>query len=179
MSETALLETLAEKIRETCGYTEQQCQVEYDEVVPATAGEFYICVMPGGWVAGPNNAIGGGVLDEIFAADVSVIARARRVPRDRRRGIFLDNLDGLNQRIRSIITSAAHFSYVLMNSTNLKITDSSEKFIEPLKFRSVEPRPREVSPVIWGGTEGKEPGGLARTVRFDGARRIQHVGVMK
>lgn len=174
MSETALLVAVRDQIREICGYKPHECNIEYDEVPPAIAGEVYVVVMPGGWQPGENNAKGGGVLDEIYSVDVSVIMRATRIPRDKTRDLYLDLLDGLNVRVKAI-RAAVHFNLEVMAAANENLEDSSAlPFIETLKFSGMDRRPRLVGAEVFGDKPGERRAGLARTINFSGARRIQY-----
>lgn len=172
-TETALLLGVRDRIREACGYSEAQCECEFDEMAPASVGDVYVVVMPGGWQPGPRNN-GGGILDELIDVEVEVILRSGQFPKDRSRGLFMDTLTGLNTRLQQINTLAGHLNYAVLDLAKLHLVDSTQGFVEPLKFGGIERKPREVPPEIFSATAGSQPAGLARRLTLVGARRIQN-----
>ena len=158
------------------GYADNECEVEFDELAPATVGHVYVAVMPGGWAPGPRHKTCGGINDLVYGVDVLVVKRVTHIPRDRKRDVFLNNLDALTEEIDKIY-SAIDFSYPLLNAANaliLAATGSSEGFMEPLNFAGVDKRPREVNPELFNDVPGKTKAGMARTIMFHGARRMTH-----
>lgn len=176
-TEAALLQAVRDQIRDRCGYGENECEVEFDEQAPATVGQVYIAVCPGGWRPGPNNDNGGGVLDELIDVEVTCILRAANVPRDRKRSVFLDNLNGLNERL-SKIDNWIHFRTEVMQKANA-LLESTQGFIEMLKFGGMEAKPRAVTSETFAAKSGENAAGLARTIMFRGARRIQERAQLK
>lgn len=172
-SETALLEAVRDRIRAQLALRDSECEIEFDQMAPATVGVQYVVILPGGISDGPSYS-GGHVIDEIMGVDVTVIIRATSVPRDRLRGVYLRNLTSLNaviQRVRDQID----FNYEVLAAANAIIyseTGSSEGFIEPLRFQGLQARPSKVSGDTFAAT-AEPAAGLARTVYFRGARRIQ------
>lgn len=173
-TESALLLAVRDRIREACGYSEAQCEVEFDEIAPAGVGDVYVVVMPAGWRPGPRNNAGGGVLDEIIDVDVEVVLRSGQFPRDRSRTMFIDTLTGINTRLQQINTLAGHFNYDVLDRAKLHLVDSTQGFVEPLKFGGIEAKPREVPAEVFSARPGPEPVGLARKLSLVGARRIQY-----
>lgn len=151
------------------GLSEAECQIELMEMAPATQGNRYIAVMPGGWIRGPRHNSSGGVNDLVYGIDIFVATRAlSRTPRDR----MLANLTELNTLIDRIYP-VLDFNYTAINAANALIladTGSTEGFVEPLRFAAVEKRPRVVDGEVFGGTGVNA--GVARTIQFHGARRI-------
>ena len=179
MSETALLNAVRDEIRRLCSYSETECEVEYDEMAPANVGDVYVAVQPGGWRPGPNNNSSGGVLDELYDVDVTIVMRCAKLPRDRQRNVFAGNLENLNSRVRAV-SAACHFSYLVLTKANAEIVNtqnSNEGFTEPLKFGGVDAKPRMVGPDFFAAIGSDPRAGMARTVRLVGARRIQYGAV--
>jgi len=174
-SEVALLEAVRDRLRTELSLDEQECNIEFDEQVPAHAVRHkYIVVMPGGISKGAAHD-GGHVIDEIIGVDVTVIIRATDKPRDRRRDIFLRNLSNLNEWCEKI-RGQLDFNYTLLTAANTIIngdSNSTEGFVEPLRFAGMDPRARKVSGEVFDSAPTEPNAGLARTVRFSGARRIQ------
>lgn len=177
-SETALLQALRDAIRQECGYQPEQCEVEFDALVPANCGEVYVAVIPGGWRPGPSTDGNGGVLDELIDVDVEVVIRMAGVPRDRKREVFLSTLGGLNNRLWQIVTTVGHFDYRVITAAKGYSAASSAGFIVPLKFGGMEQLPRSVSSDYFKARAGEEAAGLARKVFFRGARRLQYRATM-
>jgi len=174
-AEKNLLIAVRNAIRAAGSFSDAECEIEYDELAPATTGDKYIIVMPAGWRPGPRHQSCGGINDLLYAVDVMVARRISNVPRDRRREQFLWNLQALTA-IMDVVFGAVDFQYGLINAANALITTdttSTEGFIEPLRFTGMDSRPRVVGGDLFGGTDDTAAG-LARTIHFGNARRITH-----
>lgn len=173
-SETALLEAVRNRLRTQLSLPDDACEIEFDEMAPATTGDTYLVVLPGGVTDGPAHKTSGQVIDEVIGVDVTVVRRATAVPRDRHRDVYLRNLTSLNDLIQQV-RDAIDFKYevnIAANAIISGLTGSQHGFIEPLKFAGMDKRPRKVSADFFAAS--KEPvAGLARTVNFRGARRMQ------
>jgi len=88
MSESALLRAVVLRIRSHADFSNRQVEVEVDELAPATAGDLYIMVIPGGIEPGPTHNPSGGVVDKIYGVDVAIAIKAPPKPRDRRRELL-------------------------------------------------------------------------------------------
>ncbi len=177
-SQSALLLAVQDRLRTALGYTATQCAVEYDELPPAIASHFYVSIIPGPVTPGPHNQKSGGVLDEIVEFAVAVVNRAPRLPRDRSRGLMLDEITGLNT-IHKLIRAEIHFDYDLINAASLYCDETSslsgpfrQGFSEPAKFAGLS-TPAMVGAEYFAGHHGEERAGLKRIARYSGARRIQ------
>lgn len=182
-SETSLLLAVLKVLRlplekSGAGFSALECDIEADEMSPATVGDLYVPVIPGGFRPGPRHNTSGGVFDFIFAVTVLVIKRTGNVPRDRTRevliGGYANNLCSLNDDCDRVINAIDFdLGYTVNNIANGIITErtgSSEGFIEPLKFKGIDAKPRIANAELFGGTGTKA--GLVRGIYFDGARRI-------
>ena len=181
-SEKHLLLAVRNRLRSECGYKEQECEVELDEMAPATVGNIYVAVMPGGAQTGRNQMTSGGVHDLVWSVSVLLVKRIRNVPRDRLRSVFIEKLDALDEDIDKII-EALDWQYAVINAANAsmvaeELTGSSEGFTEPLRFTALDNRPRLANPDLFAGAQGRGGSsacGMARTIHFGGARRITYV----
>lgn len=174
IAESALLLAVRDKLRDGEGWTEKQCEVEQDEIAPATVGQLYVVVLPGGWSNGPRHNTSGGVNDLLFSVDVAVIKRAASTPRDRRRNLFLTNLDGLNAEVGKVF-KWVDFRYDVLDAANELIereTGIEKAFVEPLKFSTVDRRPRVVGGEMFAAAANQPAAGLIRVVSFVGARCV-------
>lgn len=172
-SETAMLEAVRNHLRTQLNLADHECQIEFDDMAPATVGDLYVVVLPGGVSDGPAHR-GGHVIDELVDVDITVVKRATAKPRDLHREVYLRNLTSLNDIIQQV-RDAVDFSYTVNDAANviiLRDSLSSEGFVEPLKYAGIDKRPQRVGGDYFAATT--EPAaGLKRTVYFRGARRIQ------
>lgn len=178
-SEKYLLLAVRNQIRSVCGYTEKECAIELDEMAPATVGQVYVAVTPGGCRPGQRHMTCGGVHDLTWNVNAFIVRRIRNVPRDRLRDTFLENLDCLDEEIDKII-EAIDWQYDVINSATTSLADAglTPGFIEPLKFQGLDDKPRMANPDLFAGAQqqgGSVPCGMVRAIRFGGARRITYV----
>jgi hypothetical protein len=176
--EKALLIATRDRLRQECQYSEGQCEIEFDELAPGVVADTYILVSTGGFRPGRHQTTSGTVRDYVYGVNVTPIKRIRAVPRDRFRDVFLNNLDALAEEIEKI-TDQIDWSYELMTAVNAKLAelgDAAQGFVEPLKFASVDQKPRLISPDVFAAT-GQQAAGMARTIHFFGARRIRTVNI--
>ena len=178
-SEKHLLLAVRDKIRSECGYADKECAIELDEMAPATVGQVYIAVTPGGCRTGPRQMTCGGVHDLIWSANAIVIKRIRNVPRDRLRDTFLENIESLDEEIDKII-EAVDWQYDVINAATASLAENGLEpgFVEPLKFIGLDDKPRLANPDLFAGATqnaGSVPCGMVRAIRFGGARRITYV----
>lgn len=155
------------------GFSDDECQVEFDHMAPATIGKRYIAVMPGGWRPGPCHNTSGGVNDLVYGVDVLVVVRVGNVARDRLRDTFLNNVGALDEQIDKLFP-VIDFNESLRNDANTIIQaegGSTEPFIENLRFTGTDARPRLADAELFAGTTG-QAAGLMRVIHFHGARRI-------
>lgn len=165
-TEVALLLAVRDILRAKGGYSESECDCEYDEEPSITTlGDVYLAVVPAGWAPGPDNNACGGVLDELVSVDVACIVRGTQFPTDRLRNLFMNQLSGLNRHVRKVLTAVGNFQYEINNLANASLNDQG--FVEPLRFGSVDAR-------YFGGREGDKNAGMVRVVHLVGARRLQY-----
>jgi len=197
VSESALLRAVVTEIRGHVAdvgppvvltYQERQVEVEYDERAPATAGDLYIMVIPGGIEPGSTHATSGGgnaaftgLTDKVYGVDVAIAMRAPSKPRDRRSEL-LTGFRGTTALATSFefhqlnIETQIDFDYAVLTTANALIlaeSGSTDVFIEPLKFAGVGPI-REAPAEVFAGMPGESVAALIRTIRFRGARRIEN-----
>lgn len=177
-AEKALLLAVLERLRlDTesggAGFLDSESNCEPDMGFPATTGKLYVAAMPAGWVYGPTHSTSGGVRDLIYGVNVAVVKRLGNVPRDRKRSVFLDNLDSLDAEVDRVF-QAIDWKYEVTTAANAIIlaeTQSSQGFIKPLcGCGQVEP-PRPAPPDMFAAS-GQQAAGMMRLIHFHGARRI-------
>jgi hypothetical protein len=176
MSETALLRAVRNQIRLAAGFSganTHRVRIELDENVPAITGDYYALVTPGPITAGPSQETNEGAEDLLYSFNVSVIMRAQKKPRDRRRELFLDLTAGM-QIYTNLIKSYVDFQENILTLANaLIVTEetSTEGFIEMPKLAEMGPI-RQAPAEIYGASNEPQAG-IIRTMHFRGARRIK------
>ena len=178
LEEKCLLLAVRNRLRTVCKYSDQACEVEFDELAPGTVGAQYVIVAPNGFRRGPHQDRSGTVRDYVYSVAVTVVKRIRHVPRDRMRDVFLNNLGSMDDEIAKICAAIDWTYEVATAATALLVAadDKAQGFVHPLVFTHVDARPRLVNPDIFAAT-GQQAAGMARTVYFDTARRITKVNV--
>ncbi len=180
-AEKHLLAAVRDRIRAQCGYKDEECQIELDEMAPATVGQVYVAVTPGGCRTGNVHATCGGVRDLLLSVNAFVIRRIRNVPRDRLRNVFAENLGCLDDDIDKII-EAVDWRYEVVNAANAALTLEGLEpgFLEkPLIFTGLDDKPRLANPDLFAGAQqntGSVTAGMVRAIRFGNARHLTYVG---
>jgi hypothetical protein len=175
LAENNLVRAVRDRLRQA-GFAEQECDAEPSEMAPATVGKVYAAVIPAGWRPGPRHNTSGGVNDLVYAVKVAVIRRVTEVPRDRKRDIFLANLESLTADVDRVF-EAIDWVYDVINLANAKIAatnvaSSTYGFSEPLRLVGDVGPIRDVGPEFFGGAAGDTVAGMMRVLPFGGARRI-------
>ena len=172
-AEKSLALAVRNRIRSVCSYADELCQVEIDEMAPATAGNKFVAVVPAGWSIGSVHNTSSGVNDLVYSIDVCVMIRISNTARDRRYNPYLANSTALATECDNIY-NAIDWNYTLMAAANTLISTEfpaeTQGFIEPLRFAGAG-RPRIISGEEFGDVNNKASG-LVRVLSFGGARRI-------
>jgi hypothetical protein len=180
-AETDLLQSARDYLRLKLSLTEAQCNCEPSEQAPATTGDIYYAVIPGGMSTGEVHNPSGGVFDFEYGVDVLVAMRIGNVPRDRQRNTFLDNLSGLAVKCDGVI-GWLDFRYAVTTGANQLLAvhaPGTEPFMHPLVFSGGDGMPRWTPPGFWGETQaqldaGNVKVGMMRKLSFRKARRITY-----
>lgn len=182
MSESALLRAVVLRIRAEGTFENHQVEVELDEEAPATSGDVFVMVVSGGITPGPNHdKRTGGVIDKLYAVNVAIAMRATKKPRDRRRELLtgfrgVTELDVSMEKYMLAVEAQIEFDYATINAANTLITaetSSTEGFIEPLVFAGAPPGRLVDGSLIFDSVGGEPNAAFVRTIRFEGARRIE------
>lgn len=172
------------------GLTAAQCEITdaSDGKPHAAMGEFGVMVHEGIWSC---NDIEG--LDETCGVQVTIFVRAPKMPEDRFHRLLVGTTDpadpsgaksllGWCERIRVAMHLDVGADRIL-NLANTYITaffgdNNASGFCEPLRIQDMGRSDRK--PPRWFGSEeaGPEYSGIARTLTFGGARRIQSIETM-
>lgn len=171
-----LLLAVRNRLRTAVSLANDECQIEHDEMAPATAGNTYVVVTPAGIGPGPRHQTSGGIRDLLYAIDVTVVRRIGQIARDRVRDVYFSNVDALQVVVDSVV-DAIDYDYTTMAAANALIlaaggASASYGFVQPLTFRGVDRKPRILSGEMFAGSPGHGRVAMARTINFGGARRI-------
>jgi len=174
MSMAALLIAVQDHLRSELVLNSSQCRVMPDEKAIPTAGEEFISIYGAAWSPGDADMDYG--IDEYYDVDCTITHRIRYVPQDRwGSDVYVQATRGLEVRARQVI-GALHKSYKVVALANAMINTKDEIF-EPLRWAGVSANPHLVSNDHYNGPieENDGPVGMAMTVSFKDARRIQTI----
>lgn len=160
------------------GLPAAQCGVMFDEQPPPGCGELFVSIHPGDWSADDVEG-----LKESYDLEITVTVRMAVIPRDRQSNVCVlaslggKTLDAQLEAIRALL----HLDSVQdqwLNRANFYIGGSASGFVEPPRFRGCS-RPKPCGPDWFSAdSDGKErlpPVGLAQTLKFAGAVRLQRI----
>ncbi len=166
-AEDKLLIAVRDRLRSQLSLQDRHCQIEYDEVFPATSGDRFLVVSPGGVTPDRRHLTSGGVNALVYSVDVTAVRRLGRVPRDQRRDVFAFNLNSLNDLLGKVY-NAIDWVYDVTAAANAAMSLSSDGFVHPLVFNGVDAKPRTIASPDFAST-GEGDVALARTIRFSNA----------
>lgn len=180
MSHDALLLATRDQLRDTpaLGLDSTNCEVTHDGSPFPSAGELFVAVHPGYWRDAGSN---GQSLHEEFGVNVTVTLRLPRAPLDRwgpellakagkgvmavaRKVVVVIHMDPLDSYLSSVIVRANQ----LIGATE------ENGFITPLQFMDGG-SPPQIKPGAWFSAKGEAHAGLAQTVSFGKALRVQKI----
>lgn len=172
-TETAMLVAVRDRLRTELSLTNDECEIEYDELAHASVGKRYVIVIPGGLRPGELHDPNSGTMDEIVSVSVMVILRNRDVPRDRMRQMFVSTNAALNRQIARVREAIDCKVDLLAEADEWLVTaQTGQGFCEMLRWVGQDDKPRGVNPEIFSG-DGTQAAGMARVIRFSGARRLR------
>ncbi len=184
MSQRALLLAVAAQLRTVNAWTAEQCEVMFGGAPKPDCGEFFVAVHPGQWVSNASES-----LDEEYGVLVTVTRRVGFSPEDRMgtTGGVTRAFDGLAVLVEKVRVQV-HMSYVIMNAANVEaqhvdgnpsVSTPINGFVEPLRFRDGgRPEPKGGDWFAADPEGDDQPVGLAQTLTFAGARRVQTLETM-
>jgi hypothetical protein len=174
--EIYLLEAVRDTIRDKLGLTATECDCEYDEQIPSIAGDRYVAVIPAGCDPGPKHQTSAGVHDALHAVQVLILVRATTTPRDRRRSVFLERLNGINTLLSGIIKVIDWQMDLLSLTNHLLAVDypAAQPFNEMLRLTRIDAKPRMVNSEAFASGPSAYVA-MARSAWFGRCRRMQTV----
>ena len=178
VAETCLITAVRDRLRTALVLTDDQCNIELDDQIPAIAKDTYVAVCAAGTSPGERHSSSGGVWDLRFNVRVTVYQRTADQARDRRRNLFIDRLTGLNAMVDQVIRSVDFdYTHILAGAAALLVGTPAEGGNYPEPFRSfaidTNVRPVYVDPYDAAAMPGKGADplvGLSRGVTFQRAR---------
>lgn len=190
MSQRALLLSVRNRLRDTVAngglaYANAECEVMFDGQPPPNAPERFIAVHAGTWTARGDTE----GLDETYGIMVTVTVRTAKSPIDKTAPNLLvgstgGQLDVLLEAIRAKLhkdpgprSSTDTSQYPVLAVANTTIGASDNGFVEPLVFTDGG-QPEAKGPDWFHADSDNWSGsirhvGIAQTLTFGGARRIQ------
>lgn len=147
--------------------------VEIDETLPAITSDRAVSVIPGGIQAGPYTT---GMTDLSPVIRVFCVWRIRKIPRDRKRDVYLSNTDGLSAMLTTVY-GAIHNVYMnndidaVADEMGIGLTVKGCRMVEPLRFQNLEGQTKLIYPADYGSNEN-QPAGMGRTITFGRARYL-------
>lgn len=149
------------------GLDDKSCDEQPDGQPPPMAGEWYVAVTEGSWTNDATEC-----LDESYGVEITITRRTTFSPSDRVNVAVKREL----RRKAAEIRAAIHGREEPRIAANTRLDANVENvFVEPLRFRSagkIEPKGPD-----WFWAEGmtNPPTGVAITLIFGGARRVQTI----
>lgn len=184
MSQRALLLAVRDRLRQPTvdgglAYTAEQCEVMFDGKPKPNCGEFFVAVHAGSWTGRDCEA-----LDESYGVQVTVTRRIAYAPYDRPTDPLTDASDALDKLLEAIRAklhadpgpraAADPQQYPVLTLANAYIANPANKFVEPLRFR--DGGTPAFKGADWFHAEGVgDECGVAQTLTFGGARRVQTI----
>lgn len=177
MSQRALLIAVRDHLKDEVvglGLAGTQCEVQFDGQPPPMCGELFVAVHASDWSCSENES-----LEEVYGVNVTVTIRVAKVPLDRMGPNALvgpagKSLDDWLEKIRVSL----HSNYDVMSRANTAITTAANGFVEPLRFRGAG-RPEPKAPDWFSSEDSASVAvGLAQTLRFGDAKRVQTIESM-
>ena len=180
MSQAALCLAVKARLQSVLTWDDNTCDVMFDGQPKPMAGELFVAVWPGSWT---TNDIEG--LDEYFGVNVTVTRKFGYSPKDRGgTELWTKAVMGMEALLNRIKVALHHDvgGDAIMAAANaiINATSTHNGFIEPLRFRNGG-RPELKGPDWFEATpegEGWSIAGVAQTMMFDRARRVQTIESM-
>jgi len=155
VSHRALKLAVRDEIRQRFGYQPEECELTFTGKPPNRVGR---------------------CLDERFAVNITVSVRMADIPEDQWElelsGQSYEKLDKVVERIRTIHLDPLQYSIVARaNAIMNKDVGPGDGIVEPLDF--LRAGPVELKSGSWWGARGEPRAGVAQTLYFGNARRLQ------
>lgn len=182
IAETCLLLAIRDRLRMGLSLDEKSCDIELDDQVPTLAREKYFAIVSEGTTPGPRHTSSGGVWDLKFAVKVTFYQGAAEYPRDRRRNIFTQRLEGINAELTKVIRAIYYDYHNVVTVAKEYLTNTQAEygeFPEPFRTFTPDPRVRTVFKDSYNAAGEQNTGdptvALARGVTFSGARFMKEL----
>ncbi|HMP07592.1 MAG TPA: hypothetical protein PJ982_14680 [Lacipirellulaceae bacterium] len=183
MSHVALLRAVVDHLLDdsSLGLDRENCAITHDGQPFPIAGDLFVAVWPGYWRDQGSN---GESLHEGYGGNVTVSLRCAHVPRDRIGVEVLAKasigLLAICEKVRAsihmdpsnLIDGGVQKSSVMMRANQI-IGAAANGFVVPLQFQ--DGGRAEQKSGSWWSAKGEPMAGLAQTVTFGGAERVQPI----
>lgn len=172
-SEVALLLAVHAALLDYMQLAPHEIDIEADEMAPASIGDRYLAVIPGGYTTGQIHDANGSTREEIHSIDVAVVVRIPEYAKDRQREAFLENARSMAPLIQGV-RETIDFEYNVNQAANAILQRdygiaAGEGFIEPLKVKGLG-RIATVPGAFFDGNPDERRAGFSRRVFLRGAK---------
>ena len=152
--------------------TASSVDVMFDGQPPPGCGEAFVAVHEGDW---SNQATYDEGREDFIGVEITVTRRTAFAPQDRAVIALCDAADALDQ-ICDQVVAIVHGNYGIMNNANTTLGGSVNGFVRPLFFRNAGKSAPKGPDWFSASAEGhRVEVGVARTLSFGGAQRVQHI----
>jgi hypothetical protein len=160
-----------------CGLSDTECDLSFDGSPPPVCGERFVAVHAGSWVGSGNR----NCLEEVYGVQVTVTVRMGRAPRDRIGNLLVgpegEALDRTLEAVRASLHADPRSEWVRQRANEI-IGVADNGFVETLAFLGGG-QPQAKGPEWFGAVVGEDQGpmpvGIAQTLTFGRAKRVQVV----
>ncbi len=167
MSQRALLLATRDHLRTKLGLKPEACEITFQGMPLPMSGETFFGVWEGDWNCQSTES-----LEETYGVSVTISVRLPAVPQDRQGPEILAKAGWGLMELAEQVRAAIHSNYELMDAANALIKSSTTNgFVEPLRFKNGGRNERKAGD--WYAARGEKQAGMARTLTFGDAKRIQ------
>lgn len=146
-----------------------QIEITFDGRPLPIHAEQFVAIWPSSW----TNQYDEGIHEE-FGVNITASIKGGKVPTDRWGPEMMTKAASGLDVLLELIRARVHSNYTIMAAANVFITASYNGFVRPLFFRDGG-RPEKKAGSWWGAKGKEQSGGLAQTLRFAGAERVQTI----
>jgi hypothetical protein len=175
MSQAAYLEAVKRKLQTILNLSAESCDIMLTGEPKPTAGEWFVAIHPGSWDGVSMDAD----FSETVGFQVTVSLKLGFSPQTK---FGVEAWKNLFEPLVRKIATGLHQNNVLMQVANNLITTGDDKFHQPVSFQGASP-PEMKNQEWWQSYSQTQThvayAGMAQTLNFGGANRVQDLSVME
>lgn len=177
MSLIPLLNAVRDQLHTVLQLDDRECDVREGPEPPANAGKLFIAIWGGSWQ--PYTAHNHDYFAEQFGVDVCISLRTGSIPTSRFGDVAMADARTGALIIGRAVAKAIHCqpNIIIRANNNLGISfpETRNGFCEPLRWLNSDAQPRRVGSDWWLSSDDKPFAGMALTIRFGEAVRIEEI----